>query len=246
MTPLEVCEPLFQYICRVNRSARKGGIYAHDEVREEVKAILSEIGTKVAADPALAAQFAPKRGKLWLVLLFFVDFMIRDSNLSFAGDWNDLARAEKELAGDDRFFEFLQETLGDQSEAATLRLPVYYACLGLGFTGAYRGQPEFLRRKMLEISARLRAQIGTDTASRICPEAYENVNTDNLIKPANPPLIGISIALVGMAIVLFVANAWMYRNSRRDLVKQVDAIARATNVRSSPASSAPVVPPVRP
>jgi hypothetical protein len=38
----------------------------------------------------------------------------------------------------------------------------------------------------------------------------------------------------------------MYRNSRRDLVKQVDAIARATNVRSSPASSAPVVPPGRP
>ena len=25
MTLLELCEPLFQYICRLNRSARKGG-----------------------------------------------------------------------------------------------------------------------------------------------------------------------------------------------------------------------------
>jgi hypothetical protein len=232
MTPLEVCEPLFQYICRVNRSARKSGIYAHDEVRAEVKAILSDIATKVAADPQLSPHFAPKNGKLWLVLLFFVDFMIRDSNLSFADDWNDLARAEKELAGDDRFFEFLNEALANPSEAATQRLPVYYTCLGLGFTGAYRGQPEFLRRKMLEISARIRSQIGTDTASRICPEAYEHVNTDNLIKPANPPLIGISIALVGMAIVLFAANAAMFQNSRRDLVNRVNAIRDATLVRS--------------
>src|SRR5438045_3229611 len=129
MTPLELCEPLFQYMCRVNRSARKGGVYDLDQVRVEVKSILSDIKAKADADPALAAQFDAARGKLWLVLLFFVDFTIRNSSLSFALDWDDLAREENEPAGDRRFFELLDETLADKSPAADERLAVFFTCI---------------------------------------------------------------------------------------------------------------------
>src|SRR5436305_733019 len=130
MTPLELSEPLFQYVCRVNRSARKGGIYAEDQVRAEVRAILADIQAKADADPASAAQFDPRRGKLLLVLMFFVDFMIRNSSLPFAGEWYDLAREENEPNGDERFFQLMDESLADRSEPATQRLAVYYTCLG--------------------------------------------------------------------------------------------------------------------
>jgi len=226
MTPLELSEPLFQYVCRINRSARKGGVYDQDQVRVEVKAILADIKAKADSTPSLAGQFDPRKGKLWLVLLFFVDFMIRNSRLSFAFDWNDLARDENELAGDQKFFELLEETIADRSDAATERLAVYYTCLGLGFTGFYTGQPEFLRRKMLELSARLRSLIRADTAERVCPEAYENVNTDNLIQPPTGSLVGVMIALVGMLVVVFVANAWLFNKSKADLEQNVRSIVQ--------------------
>lgn len=230
MTPLELSEPLFQYVCRVNRSARKGGIYAEDQVRAEVRAILAnDIQAKADADPALAAQFDSRRGKLLLVLMFFVDFMIRNSSLPFANEWGDLAKEENEPNGDERFFQLMDESLADRSEAATQRLAVYYTCMGLGFTGARRGQTKYLRQKMLELSARLRSLIGSDATTRVCPEAYENVNTDNLIQPPSSSLVGVLIALVGMIAVLFAANVWLFRKSKSDLQDNVNAIIRTEN-----------------
>ena len=37
MTLAEVCEPLFLYICRLNRLARKGGEQDADQVRTELE-----------------------------------------------------------------------------------------------------------------------------------------------------------------------------------------------------------------
>src|SRR3954451_8324201 len=84
MTPLDLCEPLFQYVCRVNRSARKNIVYDIEQVRSEIRALLEDIRIKSASDRRLAAQFDPAGGKLLLVMMFFADFMIRSGSLSFA------------------------------------------------------------------------------------------------------------------------------------------------------------------
>ena len=224
MTPLDLCEPLFQYICRVNRSARKNIVYDMEQVRSEVRQVLEDIRGRASADRRLAAQFDPAGGRLLLVLTFFADFMVRSGSLSFANEWEDLAAEQGETNGDQRFWEFLEETLGDRSEDAVQRLAVFYTCIGLGFTGWYAGQPEYLRRKMLELSARLRGHVPIDSAGNICPEAYENVNTDNLIVPPSRSLAGIGIALVGMAVVLFAANAFLYFRSRSNLTDSVNQV----------------------
>jgi cytochrome bd-type quinol oxidase subunit 1 len=44
---------------------------------------------------------------------------------------------QRQLAGDEKFFDLLEETLNDSSEDASERLAVYYTCLGLGFMGMY-------------------------------------------------------------------------------------------------------------
>ena len=51
MTLLELCEPLFQYVCRLNRSARKGGSYEPTRVRAEIDALFEEAKAKAAASP---------------------------------------------------------------------------------------------------------------------------------------------------------------------------------------------------
>jgi len=224
MTLLELCDPLFQYICRFNRSARKGGHHDLHQVRGEVKAILAEMSGRAKSQPGLSAQFE----KIDIVLMFFVDFMIKSSAISNAGDWQELAFERKELAGDEKFFDLLEETLSDRSDQANERLSIFYTCMGLGFTGWYTGQPEYLRKKMLECSTRIRGLIDTDQSSRICPESYEHVDTSNLVQPPSASLVGIGIALLGLVVVLFIANAYMYRASSSELTRALDGIIKAS------------------
>ncbi len=213
MTLLQLCEPLLLYVCRLNRSARKGGAYGLGQVRGEIKGMLEDVRSRAAGDPNLVAQYE----KTELVLLFFVDFMIKESRLSFAKDWDELAYERDELAGDEKFFDILDETLADKSKTADEQLSLFYTCMGLGFTGWYTDQPEYIREKMLECSSRIRTMMDADENSRVCPEAYEHVDTSDLVQPPGGKLIGIAIALVGLIIVLFVANFFAFQWSAQDL-----------------------------
>jgi type IV/VI secretion system ImpK/VasF family protein len=220
MTLVELCEPLFQYMCRLNRMARKGASTTAEDVRSQVKAILSDMKAKAGAAPGMPPQF----DRIELPLIFFVDSMIRESALPFARQWRDIAQERNELAGDEKFYDLLEETLADRSEAATERLAVFYTCLGLGFTGWYQGQPEYLRKKMMEIFARLRGRLDADAAARLCPESYQNVNTADLIQPPGRSLVMIAIALVGLVVVLFATNAYLYRSSSSELRESLTEI----------------------
>jgi type VI protein secretion system component VasF len=135
-----------------------------------------------------------------------------------------LAFEHNELAGDEKFFDLLDETLADPSQGATERLSVFYTCIGLGFTGWYTGQPEFLRKKQMEIAARIRSMMEVDEASRICPEAYENVDTSDLIQPPGAKLMWISVCLIGMAVVIVVADFFLFRTTASDLLAAIQKI----------------------
>lgn len=240
MNLLELCEPLFQYICRLNRAGRKGGAVEYPVARAEVKGLLSQIQTMAAGDPRLKHQAKA----IEMPLIFFVDSMIAESDLAFKMEWHKhrLAYEHNELAGDEKFFDLLEETLRDNSEEASERLAVFYTCLGLGFSGWYLGQPEYLRKKMLECAARLRGVIGADDANRICPEAYEYVNTADLIQPPSSSLVGVGIALVGLVVTLFVANAYLYYRSSNELSRSLDRIVEVVE-RPRPADDGVTTPP---
>src|SRR5262245_44956105 len=120
MTLLELTEPLFQYICRLNRVARKSGAgpsggetalltkgggglprgvsLDYAVVRGDIKGLLEDMQQKSAKDFRLNSQ----REKIELPLLFFVDSLISESGLRFAAQWNQdrLAYSRNELAGD--------------------------------------------------------------------------------------------------------------------------------------------------
>lgn len=231
MTLLETCEPVFQYACRLNRGVRKGVIAPAHQVRTEIKDLLEDTRLKAAAEPAVAEQFA----KVEIILLYFLDAIVRNSRLPYASQWADLAAERGQSAGDEDFFDQLDATLADNSESAAQRLTVFYTCMGLGFAGWYRGQPDHLRRKMSEIASRIRAGLDAERAARVCPEAYDNVNTADLVQPPARKLVGIGIVLAGLAVTVFIANIVLYRERRSDLVRALDAIKQA----SDPAATAP-------
>jgi type IV/VI secretion system ImpK/VasF family protein len=223
MTLLELCEPLFLYVCRLNRSARKGGTHDYNRVRAEVNAIFEQMRARAATEPRLVGQYP----KIERVLIFFVDSLISESRLPFAREWHRNRKAFEldELAGDDRFWELLDETLAESTPEATERLAVFYTCIGLGFTGFYAGQPKYQRQKMMQISARLQHVVDTDVDTRVCPDAYEHVNTADLVQPPAVKLAGIAIALIGLIVVLFVSNIFLFKWTSDELVTALRQVA---------------------
>ena len=229
MTLLELCEPLFQYVCRLRRSARMGHTTEMDEVRADISRIFSEMKEDASSDLELLAQYE----KVELPLIFFTDFMIKESELPFAYDWVELGRERNELAGDEKFFDLLDAELADPSDSAAQRLVIFYTCLGLGFTGVYTGQLESIQRMVSQISGRISGLMDADKKSYICPEAYENVDTRNLIEPPGAKLIGIGITLVALVIIWAVAYCCLFKWTSDDLTESLDMITGPQKVSSA-------------
>ena len=234
MTLLELCEPLFQYIARLSRLARMERSVEMSQVRGDLTRLLAEMKTNAPSETELLLQY----DKIELPLIFFVDFMVKESKLTFSFDWVEFGREKNELAGDEKFFDLLDETLADSSEAARERLVIFYTCLGLGFSGIYAGQPESILRLMSQITPRISSMMDADETSIICPAAYENVDSRNFIEPPGTKLVGIGIALIGLLVVWSIAYLFLFITTSSGVEKAADTIIRSQEV-SLPAKGLP-------
>jgi type VI protein secretion system component VasF len=226
MTLLELCEPLFQYACRINQRATLGDHPDPVQVEADVEGILSSMRATASRTAGLIEQYE----RVEMPLIFFIDNIIFESQLSFAKDWPRLAYKRNEMAGDEKFFVLLDEELRERSTSPSLaeRLAVYYTCLGLGFTGWHAGEPDVLRRYMRQLEPRVRAMMDAERR-RVTPEAYEHTLRDDLTEPPARPLTKIVIALVGLVVVLFAGNAYLYRARTNQLNTALEQISKQGN-----------------
>jgi hypothetical protein len=224
MSLLDICEPLFKKICLLNRLARSGAASSDfGKLQAEIRELFANMARTAESDPVLRTQWP----KIELPLLFFADSMVSE-NGSAAGDiWNRtrLAYERNELAGDEKFFDFLDETLKDPSPEATERLKVFYTCLGLGFTGWYNGQVEYLRGKMLDISHRIGPWMETNSAAKLCPEAYMGVDTRDLVQPPASRLGAIALIFVGLCLIVVAVEIYLFRAASLSLTDALSAIS---------------------
>ena len=220
MKLVALSEPLFQYVCKLRRSAAKGCVLPLEKVRADIQQLFEEMRRQASSRADLADQYE----RIKLPLVFFVDFMMRESDLSFRTDWVPLAYGFNELSGDEKFFDLLESDLKDASEAATDRLVIFYTCLGLGFMGVYMGQPEEIRRLVGRISSRISRFMGTDGRTRICPQAYEHTDTRDFTEPPGTKLVGIGIAVIGLLIVWFITYFSLFYSASDRITRRLDEI----------------------
>src|SRR6266496_2609167 len=247
MTLLELTEPIFQYVCRLNRLARKSvgtgtgepaflskgfgpGAAApprlasldYAVVRSEVKAMFEDYLQKSSSDIRLSVQAK----KVELPLLFFVDSMISESSLPFAAQWNQnrLAYERNELAGDEKFFDLLEETMKESGDEASERLAIFYNSIGLGFSGIYFRQPEYLRKTMLTIAPRIRHLVEADQTAKICPDAYEGIDSRNLVQPPSSRMVLVGILFLCFILAVLITYVFLYRSASKSLATSLDQI----------------------
>jgi type VI protein secretion system component VasF len=216
---------MFQYVCMLNRIARNPGgeNMAYAPLRKIIEEMLAEMEEYAGRDPGLRQQFE----KIKMPLIFFVDSMIAESRLTLARQWhqNRIAYGMNELAGDEKFYDHLDETLQETGPEADERLAIFYTCLGLGFTGWFAGQHEVLRGKMLAIGRRVpRELLDTQFNLRICPEAYEHLDLRNLVETPALKMATIGIFLGGLLLAAIIIGMYLFQTASSDLATSLDGI----------------------
>ena len=230
-TLADLTDPLFQEICRLNRIGRKAPAGNYALALSQIKGIFADMQERSRKDVRLSQNYE----KVELPLIFFVDSMIAESKLPYASEWNKkrLAYERNELAGDEKFFDMLDETLADTKDGAAERLVIYYICLGLGFTGWYQGQDEHLRNKQKEILPRIRPWLDTDESGLISPDAYKHTSNVNLPLPMSNTLVPMLIVLVTLIIVVIAANIVLFKTASSDLTGSIDKIRAESSAATS-------------
>lgn len=220
---VHLCEPAFEYVCKVNRIARNHGQIDHAELRAEIQDILESIEAQAAKDPRLGELFQSVK----LPLIFFMDSTIVRSGINCAEDWDEarLAFDYGHLSGDEDFFDMLEEIETDPGSDASECLAVFYTCIGLGFTGFYEDNTDFLKTKMEKIRPRIRKYIESDPNARISPECYEHTERSDLVEPPGSKLVGILIAFVGLFLVVFLSVFVLFDQAAGDLNRAVDFVS---------------------
>lgn len=231
MKLLELYEPLFQYICRLNRMARSQSQPDMGRVRSEIKGLFEEVNRTVAGDVSLLNQVR----ELERPMVFFVDNLIVGSRLNFASQWASkrLASEWNELAGDERFFvDFMEKDLTDPSEEAAQRLAVYYVCLSLGFTGMYQGQSDQIRKYMEQIFPRIRQWVDSDPRTKISEQAYAFTNTQVLTQPPGEKLVLLLLVFIFLGLCVLMLSYGLYYKASTDMNHAIGEIIRQAKVTS--------------
>jgi type IV/VI secretion system ImpK/VasF family protein len=229
-TLLDLCEPLFLYICRVNRSTRmtSGTRYQIAGVTSDIKTLLNQFERD-----ARGTRLEPQFQKVRLPLMFFVDNIITSSSLPFAAEWKRLSHEAAEFAGDEKFFELLDADLANPDADATERLMVFYVCLGLGFAGKFADNRIQLDGYLAKTAARVREGMDTDEAMRLCPEAYHHTIRRPIAEPVARRVVGIGLVAVVLIAVALALNIALYLTRTSELRSALEKFNRSFSTNSA-------------
>ena len=231
MTLVRLCDPLFKYVCFLNRSSRKGAPVDATRAEAEVETILSEIRSRANSTPGLAEQYE----RVELPLIFFVDNVVCTGPSPLSDNWQRLAYKKDRVTGDTDFCDELDAVLDEpETPASNERLAVFYTCVGLGFVGDRLSDPALRQKRMAQMARRLRSFMELEDRARVTPQAYANTLRDNLVPPPVAPVWKLGVALLGLVVTLAVLNAYLYRQQSGELVKTLDSMQNEQSEESRP------------
>lgn len=221
----DICEPVFQYVCELNRKSRRGVRVDFGNVRGDVKSLLGDARRKAEKTSGMMKPWPTAE----MVLTFFIDSMIMNSKLASTTpgqSWRPMSYDLQKLGYDEEFWNILDETLKDMSDDATQVLSVFYVCVGLGFQGFNIGRPQVIHNKMREMSARLLMMVDADQESRICDDAYVPLDTRNLTVPPGKRVTGMMLLSLLLLVVVLVSCFFFFKEAGDGLKTSLDGIQK--------------------
>ncbi|MBX3177764.1 MAG: DotU family type IV/VI secretion system protein [Candidatus Hydrogenedentes bacterium] len=229
MNLVQLTEPLFLYVGCLTRAAEHNTQFDVEQVRKEIISIFADIRLKAEAHPSLAYQYDRTVN---LALIFYVDFMIKESDLNIAGEWVELAFDEQELAGDEQFFDLLEQTLAQNTEVALQQLTIFRECLRLGFTGCYSDDWKYIRQLHSDIDAKVFGE-RFELSGPLTPTAYEHTSEQDLPRRTLKQFKVARWVVVLLAIAFAGTNIFFYYYSSGQLRGTLSGISSASETKAT-------------
>jgi len=213
MKALPHYQEYFSYVALLLRWLRQGGKPEAETVRNELKKHIQRIERSSHGDPLLKAVYQHVR----LPIIFFADHVIAEADGPLAAYWREhrLAYDENELAGDEKFFDIADALIKDPSPEATEALAIIYRCLGLGFTGWYANQADYIHELMESIARRLNLE--SEGQSRLSAEAYLSLDTRNLIETGRSRMGWMLLSFAAALILALVFSQLIFQQMTRPM-----------------------------
>lgn len=238
MRIVQVCEPVFLYICELNRLRREGipatsSAVKFGAVRHRIESLLAQCVESARTSNHLEQQWKDIERPFYC----FIDYMVEeilgqrpgeDEPLPAAVEWADQRLAERFdiVAGNTAFVKYLQADLDrrENDVDARERLEFYYACLGLGFVGPFQDDSAGLNACKQDVTGRVPHLLTKGADDQFTPHAYEHVNPARLNLEPQPLLWGVVIVTVVILLFFFIATGWLYKDSARSLEAAIQSI----------------------
>ncbi|MDR2483773.1 MAG: DotU family type IV/VI secretion system protein [Treponema sp.] len=150
ITELErICNPVLICICNYWQLAAAHVQIDQENFKKRLESLLQEAKEKAGKNPSLAQEYR------WieLPLIFFIDYIVKEGRFPFKHEWREFARNYKELSGDEKFFNLLDETLKYSEVIGAVTL--FYVMLGLGFDGIHRSDHEYVEQRIKQCAGKL-------------------------------------------------------------------------------------------
>ncbi len=139
---------------------------------------------------------------------FYVDFMVHESPFPFAATWRDLGRSQyNELAGDEKFFDYMRRWLEEDTPLALDHLRLMHAMIASGFSGALERRSVRLESLMRQCSDKLAIAPEMTSQNILFLQTRDDKATVKTRKPAR-----LGRAILILSITGFLGGIWYYVN----------------------------------
>jgi type IV/VI secretion system ImpK/VasF family protein len=204
---VDLCEPLFVYVCFLNKCGREKKDISFITAQNKIDDLLTELHSNLTHGTNKWRQFS----KIELPLLFFIDSIICESDVSFAEEWdkNRLAYSRGEMTGDKKFFDVLEELFNEYSVDADKCITFFYTCIGLGFTGIYKDNSEKIKYYLDRITTRIPG-LDDENIPQIQKEVFSNVDHRNLQSKDWLTLTRIVVITIILVIAFISFNVFLF------------------------------------
>lgn len=216
----EIVKPVLYRLCDYYTFRKAGCEVGHDTAVSEIRALFANVKHRVEQDEYLRSEYM----QIEKPLVFFADYIFKESGFSFSREYEPMAYAYNELSGDDKFFDLLDDCLKDGNSSKDL-IEIYYMMMGLGFDGAYRREPKEVENRMYNCAQMLGDMVHPESEV-LFPELTEKNYEDKKNSAKSPAafvkknIVWIMTGILAGAFIFNLISIVLNTSSYRENVEQ--------------------------
>lgn len=220
-----LCEPFFCDICTI---LKEGKVRKSNDALAVRSRLVARLDQLYAESNDGSASLADNYAQVEPILAFFADDVIMNAGLPYSDGWRLqmlLASHNRinNVAGAAHFFEYLESALRQPPAQASQILAIYLTCLGLGFAGIHRHNPQQLIDYSGQILKRLDANVvNVNAAEPICADLYHDdrkakADIRDLFRPVREKVMVIGLVLSTLVICCLVSYLAIFLEARNQI-----------------------------